>query len=89
MIQSLIMSSDSGEILISLKSICSVQWQLEIFDRDEANEWRWTAGAVGLHHNLLQMGMRYATDRIGQDAKLVEIKNSGKFTPPRPAGRYH
>jgi hypothetical protein len=89
LIESVIMRGDAGEILLSLKSICPSQWQLEVFDRDHSNEWRLTANAVGLHHHLLQMGLRYAADRIGEDAEPVEVRSAGTPPAPRGVGPYH
>ena len=66
-----------------------MQWQLEIFDRDDFNEWRWTAGAVGLRHDLLQMGIQYAIDRLGKDATPVEIMRSATVDEASPPNQLH
>jgi hypothetical protein len=73
LISKLVMKSHQGELLMLLEPDPLADWKLEIFDKDHADEWQWTAGGNGKHDHLLRVGMKYAGDRLGPQMEPVEV----------------
>jgi hypothetical protein len=73
LISKLVMKSHQGELLILLEPDSLADWKLKIFDKDNADEWQWTAGGNGQHDHLLRVGMKYAWDRLGPQMEPIEI----------------
>lgn len=72
-ISKLVMKSHQGELLILVEPDALVEWRLKVFDKNNADEWQWTAGGHGQHDYLLRVGMKYAGDRLGPQMEPVEI----------------
>ena len=72
-ISKLIMKSHQGELLILLEPDALVEWRLQIFDKNNLDEWCWIAGGHGMHDHLLRVGINYAGDRLGPQMEPVEI----------------